>query len=203
MKKFLLCVLLFALMTGCAFANPRVALVQYKCLICEKYFYSFYGDELDSETINDPDIQLKKVFQLADRGKNLEDCSSNFKAHVFDKVAVGSKPLSEVARNMSKIAVVRDGPKLKDTTISSWHCLAPDCSSGRGPFYSLNKESFVLKDWEAQIDKMVSLKGERRIPKCQSKWTWGHAFYCEPSKKNQSLTSYELATLVYDIFYVK
>ena len=200
MKKFLLSFLIFALISSCAYADPKVSLVSYKCLICEKYYFSFEGDELDSETLNDPDIQPKRVFQLADRGKNLEPCSSNFKAHVFEKKSAASKPLSEVIRNASRIAVVKGGPALKYMRLFSWHCLAPDCSSGKGPFYTLNEDSLMLKDWEQQIDKIISMKGGRKIPKCQSRWTFGHAFYCD---KDQSVTSYELATLVYDIYYVK
>jgi len=201
MKKFLLCLMLLALMTGSACADAKVSLVSYKCLICERYYFSFEGDELDSETLNDPDIQPKRVFQLLDRGKNLEPCSSNFKAHVFERRSAASKPLSEVIRNASRIAVVRDGPKLKNTRLSTWRCLAPDC--GKGPFYTLNDDSLMLKDWEQQMDKIVSMKGGNKIPKCQSRWTWGHAFYREPSKKNQPVTSYEIATLAYDIYYVK
>ena len=202
MKKiFTLCAFLFALMTCAAWADAKLPMVSYKCLICEKYFFSFVGDSLDTDEINDPDIQLKKVFKLSNRGENFPACSSNFKAHVFEKKTAGRKPISEVAQNMDRIAVIKDGSNLRGITLSMWHCLAPDCSSGRGPFYTLNDDSLMLRDWEQQIDKIISMKGGRKIPKCQSRWTWGHAFY--RYKKDVPVKSYEIATIAYDLFYVK
>lgn len=203
MRKLCLCALILLLAAGGAFADAMIPIVQYKCLICEKKFYGFEGDELDSEEINDPDIQLRRVFQLADRGKNLDPCSSNFKAHVFDLVMVMLRPVSEIARNSSRIAVLKDGGNLKNTTISVWRCLAPDCSSGKGPFYTLNEDSLMQKDWEQQADRILSLKGSRKIPKCQSRYTWGHAFYCDPGKKKSPVKSYDIAQMAYDIYYVK
>ncbi|MBR2209389.1 MAG: hypothetical protein IJ859_11330 [Synergistaceae bacterium] len=204
MKKFLLfwlSVLIFALMSSCAFADAKVALVSYKCLICERYYFSFDGDELDSETLNDPDIQPKRVFQLLDRGKNLEPCSSNFKAHVFERKSAASKPLSEVIKNASRIAVVKDGPYLKNMDISEWQCMAPDCK--RDKIYTLNDENLMIRDWEAQTDKIFSLKGGRKIPKCQSRYTFGHAFFRSASMKHAPVKSYDIAQLAYDIYYVK
>lgn len=201
MKKIFLCALLLALMTTSAFANAKVSIVQYKCLICQKYFYGFDGDELDSEELNDPDIQPKRVFQLLDRGKNLEPCSSNFKAHVFDKKGTASKPLSEIIRNASRIAVVKDGPNLKNADISEWVCMAPDCKQDK--IYTLNDENLMIRDWEAQIDKIVSIKGGRKIPKCKSRYTFGHAFFRSASMRHVPVKSYDIAQLAYDIYYVK
>ncbi len=201
MKKFLLCALLLALMTGCAFANAKISIVQYKCLICQRYYYGFDGDELDSETLNDPDIQPKRVFQLLDRGKNLETCSTNFKAHVFEKKGTASKPLSEIIKNASRFAVVRDGPNLKNTDISEWVCMAPDCKQDK--IYTLNDENLMIRDWEAQTDKIFSLKGGRKIPKCKSRYTFGHAFFRSASMRHASVKSYDIAQLAYDIYYVK
>ena len=205
MRKFFAlvsCAVLLALAaSSCAFADAKVPIVRYRCLICEKYFYGFDGDELDSEEINDPDIQLKRVFTLADRGKNLPPCSSNFKAHVFDKIDVSSKPMSEIAKNATRIAVLKDGPNLKGTTISDWHCMAPDCM--REQIYTLNDENLMIRDWEQQTDKIISLKGDRKIPKCQSRYIWGHAFYRSASIDHASVKSYDIATLAYDIYYVK
>ena len=199
MKKFLFSVLILALMSGCAFADAKVALVSYKCLVCDRYYFSFDGDELDSETLNDPDIQPKRVFQLLDRGKNLEPCSSNFKAHVFERKSSASKPISEIIRNASRIAVVKDGPNLKNTTITEWQCMAPDCL--RSKIYTLNNETLMLKDWEAQTDRIFSIKGSRRVPKCQSRHTFGHAFFPSAAMDKKPVKSYEIATLAYDIYY--
>lgn len=201
MKKFFVAVLILALLTGCAYADAKVALVSYKCLVCDRYYFSFDGDELDSETLNDPDIQPKRVFQLADRGKNLEPCSSNFKAHVFERKSSASKPLSEIIKNASRIAVVKDGPNLKNTTISEWQCMAPDCL--RSKIYTLNDENLMIRDWEAQLDKIISIKGGRKVPKCQSRYIFGHAFYRSASMDHASVKSYDIATLAYDIYYVK
>ncbi|MBR1486988.1 MAG: hypothetical protein IJ597_07025 [Synergistaceae bacterium] len=201
MKKFLISLLLVLISACCALADTKVTIVQYRCLICEKYFYGFDGDELDSEELNDPDIQLRRVFQLADRGKNLQPCSSNFKAHVFDKKGTAQKPISEIARNMSRIAVVKDGPNLKNTTISDWVCLAPDCLAHT--MYTLNNENLMITDWEQQIDKIVSIKGNRKLPKCKSRHTFGHAFFRSASMNKVPVKSYDIAQYAYDLYYVK
>ena len=205
MKKFLISCLISLLIifaaAGFAFADTKITIVQYRCLICEKYFYGFDGDELDSEELNDPDIQLKRVFQLADRGKNLAPCSSNFQAHVFDKKGTAEKPISEVVRNASRIAVVRNGKNLKNTNISEWTCLAPDCLAHT--IYTLNNENLMVTDWEQQIDKIVSIKGNRKVPKCKSRYTFGHAFFRSASMNHAPVKSYDIAQYAYDIYYVK
>ena len=201
MKKFLISLLLVFVAANFAFADTKVRIVQYRCLVCDKYFYGFDGDELDSEELNDPDIQLNRVFQLGDRGKNLDPCKGGFKAHVFDKKGTAEKPISEVARNMSRIAVVKDGPNLKNTTISEWVCLAPDCLAHT--IYTLNDENLMITDWEQQIDKIISIKGNRKVPKCKSRYTFGHAFFRSASMNKESVKSYDIAQYAYDLYYVK
>ena len=193
--------LILAGAAGCASADARVTIVRYQCLVCEEYFYGFDGDPLDSEEINDPDIQLRRVFQLGDRGKNLAPCSGNFKAHVFERKDASSRPMSEIVKNMSRIAVLRDGGNLNNTTLSGWRCMAPDC--GREHIYTLNDENLMIRDWEQQTDKIFSLKGDRKIPKCQSRYTWGHAFFRSSSMNRAPVKSYDIAQQIYDIYWVK
>ena len=203
MKKFLiiiLCVLILAVTAGCAAADTKIPIVRYRCLICEKYFYGFDGDQLESEEINDPDIQLKRVFTLANRGKNLPQCGSNFKAHVFDRIDVASKPLSEVVKNASRIAILKGGTSLKGVTISEWVCMAPDCK--RSNMFTLNDENLLIADWEQQPDKIVNLKGEK-LSKCKSRYIPGHAFWRLLHNKYAPVKSYDIAQLAYEIYYVK
>ncbi|MCR5347272.1 MAG: hypothetical protein K6E38_05785 [Fretibacterium sp.] len=204
MRKFFTlfsCAVLGVLMAGAAaFADAKIPIVQYQCLVCDKYFYGFDGDPLDSEELNDPDVQLKRVFQLENRGKNLDPCRGDFKAHVFDRIAVSSRPVSEVVRNMSRIAVLKDGPKLRGVTISEWSCMAPDCLKSN--MFTLNDDNLMITDWEQQTDKIFNLKGEK-ISKCKSRYIPGHAFWRNLSKKSSPVTSYEIAQRIYDIYYVK
>ena len=190
---------LLGLLTGCASADTKIPIVRYRCLVCERYFYGFDGDPLDSEELNDPDIQLKRVFTLANRGKNLDPCGS-FKAHVFERIDVASKPLSEVVKNASRIAVLKDGPNLKGVDISEWSCMAPDCMKRN--MFTLNTENLLITDWEQQTDKIVNLKGEK-ISKCKSRYVPGHAFWRSLSNPHAPVKSYDIAQLAYDIYYVK
>ena len=205
MRKFFALIsitVLAALMaSSCAFADAKLPIVQYQCMVCDKYFYGFDGDPLDSEELNDPDIQLKRVFQLGDRGKNLEPCSGGFKAHVFERVGTFEATMSEIAKHMSRIAVLKDGKNLNNMTISDWVCMAPDCR--KGEMYTLNDENLMITDWEQQLDKIVSLKGGHKIPKCNSRYLWGHAFWRSAGLDHAPVKSYDIAQLAYDIYYVK
>ena len=191
---------LLVLTEACAFADAMIPITTYKCLVCEKKFYAFQGDDLDTEELNDPDIQPTRVFTLADRGKNFPNCGS-FKAHVFDQQETMLRPMSEIAKNASRIAVVKGGPNLNGVTISQWWCLANACNAG--PFYTLNEDKLIQKDWEQQPDRIISLKGSRKISRCKLKWVYGHPFVCQPSYKKASVKSYDIAQLAYDIYYVK
>ena len=205
MKK--LCALtvfvLLALMELRAFADAMIPITTYKCLVCEKKFYAFQGDDLDTEELNDPDIQPKRVFTLADRGKNFPDCGS-FKAHVFEQQETMLRPMSQIAHNAARIAVIRGGKNLTGITITEWFCmLAPWGCGCKWPVYTLNDERLNIKDWEQQPDKIVAIKGDRKIPKCQSKWGYGHAFIPKGMLKPKPVTSEQIATVAYDLFYVK
>jgi hypothetical protein len=205
MRKFFALIsitVLAALMASSyAFADAKLPIVQYQCMVCDKYFYGFDGDPLDSEELNDPDIQLKRVFTLGNRGKNLEPCSGGFKAHVFERVAVESRPLSQIVKNMDRIAIVKDGPNLKGVTMSDWHCMAPDCLKSN--IFTLNDDNLLITDWEQQTDKIVNLKEGKGISKCKSRYVPGHAFWRNMSTKYSPATSYEIAQRIYDIYYVK
>ncbi|MBQ6910436.1 MAG: hypothetical protein IJQ29_09995 [Synergistaceae bacterium] len=201
MRKILLALMLVFSFNALAFADAMIPIVQYKCLVCDKYFYGFDGDELDSEEINDPDEQLRRVFQLGDRGKNLAPCTGGFKAHVFDRIAVANKPMSQIAKNMSRIAVLKGGGNLKGVTISEWRCAAPDCL--RDNIFTLNDDNLMIADWEQQTDKIFSLKGAGKLPKCKSRYTWGHAFWRSASLSRAPVKSYDIAQQAYDIYWVK
>ena len=205
MKKFFapfLCAALSVILAaGSAFADAMIPIVAYKCLVCEKNFYGFKGDELDSEELNDPDIQLKRVFTLADWNSNLPPCSSNFKAHVFEMRSVMLRPVSEIIRNASRIAVVKGGRSLQDTVITAWICKMKDCGSTLY-VYTLNEDSLMQKDWEQQIDHIFNLKN-KKIPKCQSRYSWGHAFAKSSRAIKSPVTSLQIAQLAEKIYYVK
>ena len=187
----------------CAFADALIPITTYKCLVCEKKFYAFQGDDLDTEELNDPDIQPKRVFTLADRGKNFPDCGS-FKAHVFEQQETMGRPMSQIAKNAARIAVIRGGKPLTGITITEWRCLFGIYGCGcKWPVYTLNDDRLNIKDWDIQPDKLIAMKGDRRIPKCNEKGAYGHAFIPAGMLRPKPVSSEQIGTVLYDLFYVK
>ena len=187
-------VALLGLAAGCAFADPKVTFTVYRCLACDKMFQSFPGDKLDSNEFKKESDQLRRVFQFRDRGKNLPPCR-RFKYHVFDRKGEATSGLSWFARgDTERFAVLRDGGTLSGIKLTEWECVY--CKKH---FYSLNDENLNIRDWELQTSFLFNIRGQA-IPKCTSKDTWGHVFF---PKKTGSVKSYELATIVYDLYWVK
>ena len=173
---------------GSAFADPRITFTTYKCLGCDKIFQSFPGDQLERDDFKKESDQLRRVFRFGDRGKNFEPCKK-FKYHIFNN-------LSGIAgTNAADItAVVRDGGSLSGISLTEWECVY--CKKH---FYSLNNENLNVRDWEYQTQFLFNMK-RQAIPKCSAPDTWGHIF--QPVKTG-SVKSYELATIVYDLYWVK
>ncbi|MBR0094475.1 MAG: hypothetical protein IJP91_04280, partial [Synergistaceae bacterium] len=110
MKKFFASVLLFMMLAACAEADPKITFNVYKCLICDRLFQSFPGDNLDAKDFKDKE-QLRRVFRFSDRGKNLQECKNGFKSHVFEKKGSNTTGFSSLANSSAKdvTAVIRDG----------------------------------------------------------------------------------------------
>ena len=198
MKKFWALIFIFALfcINNAAFADPKVSFNFYKCLVCDKSFQSFQGDQLDAKDFRDGNTQLRRVFQFANRSKNFPECKNGFKYHVFEKRGTNTTGLSSL-RNSSmseNVAVIRDGGTLSGLSLTEWECVY--CKKH---FYSLNNENLNIRDWELQTSFLYNLKGQA-IQKCSSPDTWGHIFF---PKKTSSVKSYELSTIVYDLYWVK
>ena len=195
MKKFFASVLLFMMLTACAEDDPKITFNVYKCLICDRLFMSFPGDNLDAKDFKDKE-QLRRVFRFSDRGKNLQECKNGFKSHVFEKKGSNTTGLSSLANSNAKdmTAVIRDGGSLNSIKLTEWECLY--CKKH---FYSLNDENLNIRDWELQTSFLYNMKGQA-IQKCSYPETWGHIFV---QKKTGSVKSYELATIVYDLYWVK
>ncbi len=204
MKKLLLCVMFIGICSG-SYANVKLPLVQYKCEDCKKFFYAFKGDNLDSLELAVPSNQWNRLFRLSNYQAHIDECSGklthNFKYNDTDDV-----PMSEIARNASRIVVVKNGKNLQGIRFSSWWCLHEGCSS-IAIIYSLNEENLQVRDWEQQPSMLKSLKGAS-IPKCDATDIWGntvfgHAFFFDSATKDHEITSYELAKMAEDIYYVK
>ena len=198
MRKFF-ALFLFAVSfgtVGSAFADPRITFTVYKCLVCDKQFQSFPGDPLDDKKFKDEKEQLKRVFRFGDRGKNLNQCKGSFKAHIFQKTGTNSTGLSGIANTgLSDITgVIRDGGSLSGIKLTEWECVY--CKKH---FYSLNDENLNIRDWEFQTQFLFNMK-RQAIPKCPVDGTWGHVFI---PKRTGSVKSYELATIAYDLYWVK
>lgn len=187
-------VVLLALAAGRASADPKATFTAYKCLACDKIFMSFPGDKLDANDFKKESDQLRRVFQFKDRGKNLPPCRQ-FKYHIFEKKGESTSGISWLARgDTERLAVVRDGGALSGIKLTEWECVY--CKKH---FYSLNDENLNVRDWELQTSFLFNLKGQA-IPKCTAPDVWGHIFF---PKKTGSVKSYELATIVYDLYWVK
>ena len=196
MKKiFSLALLALLAAAGCASADPRITFTVYKCLACDKLFMSFPGDQLERDDFKKESDQLRRVFRFGDRGKNFEPCKKS-KYHIFSKHGTDSTGLSSLAgTQMADVtAVIRDGGSLSGISLTEWECVY--CKKH---FYSLNNENLNVRDWEFQTQFLFNMK-RQAIPRCSAPDTWGHIF--QPVKTG-SVKSYELATIVYDLYWVK
>ena len=187
----------FIFITCSASADPKISFNAYKCLVCDKVFQSFPGDELDRKDLRDEKDQIRRIFQYKDRGKNLPQCKNGFKGHVFEKKGTNTTGLSSLARSSSMseyFGIIKDGGSLSGIKLTEWECVY--CKKH---FYSLNDENLNIRDWELQTNFLYNMKGNA-IPKCSVPGTWGHIFF---PKKTGSVKSYELATIIYDLYWVK
>ena len=196
MKKIFFCALLIFMLASCACADPKISFTVYKCLVCDKLFQSFPGDNLDAKDFKDKDPQLRRIFQFGNRGKNFPECKNGFKHHVFDKKGTNSTGLSSLVNSSmaEHVGVIRDGGTLNGINLTEWECVY--CKKH---FYSLNNENLNIRDWELQRNYLYNLKGQA-IQKCSKPDVWGHIFV---PKTTGSVKSYELATIVYDLYFVK
>ena len=195
MKKFFALIALFFVLTAPASADPKITFNVYKCLVCDKLFQSFPGDNLDAKDFKDQQ-QLRRIFQFGDRGKNFPECKNGFKYHIFEKKGTNTTGLSSLRNSSmaSNVGIVKDGGSLSGINLTEWECVY--CKKH---FYSLNNENLNIRDWELQTGFLFNMKGQA-IPKCTKPGVWGHIFY---PKKTGSVKSYELATIAYDLYWVK
>ena len=204
MKKLILCAALLVLSSGSAFANATIPLVHYKCLACNEFFYSFDGDDLTHIDFITPEAQDSRFVQLADRSKKIKECP-NSRGHVFSKIGVKDVKMSNLADPdvKQRVVVIKGGKNLNHTTIASWYCLDVfECTTCKlGSCYTLNNENLVIRDWERQPELIVNLKDGKGIPKCTSTEAKGHAFY--HNSRAESVTSYQIATLINVLYWVK
>ena len=110
-RLFLFVVLLSCLLfpAGTARAATKVQIVEYKCRVCDKLFYSFKGDKVGENELAKQAEQLAKLSQLAERGKRLEECRGGYKSHVLDKTREGEATMEFISKNLQRFFVVKDG----------------------------------------------------------------------------------------------
>ena len=197
LRKFLLLILLILISAfSPAHADPKIDFNVYKCKVCDKTFYSFQGDQIDDKKFKDKPEQLKRIFTFANRSKNFPECKNGFKTHIFDKKGTTPMKVSDLAKSnfIEKLAVLRDGGALNTIKLTEWYCVY--CKK---VFYSINDENLNIRDWERQRDFLFNLKGQQ-IYKCTAKDVLGHVFY---PRTTGSVKSYELCTIVHDLYWVK
>ena len=196
MKKFSAFLIMIILFTATmADANPKISFTIYKCLACDKLFQSFPGDKLDAKELKKENDQLKRVFTFSNRSKNFPECKK-FKYHIFEYKGTNTTGLSALTSSSfaDNVAVIRDTGVLSGINLTEWECVY--CKKH---FYSINEENLNIRDWERQTDYLYNLKGQA-IPKCTKEGVLGHIFY---PKTTGSVKSYELSTIVYDLYWVK
>ena len=185
-KLFALFTLAALLSAGVAWADPRITMTVYKCMVCDKEFYSFPGDALD-----------KKEYKVVDYGsKNLNQCKNGFKTHIFDKKGTKDFTVSNLTRFSwaEYVGIIKDGGALNGIKLTEW-----TCGYCKKPFYSINDENINIRNWEQQGSYVMNLKG-RGLQKCTKPGVLGHAFYL---KSTGSVNSYTLARKADDIYWVK
>ena len=193
-RLFLFVVLLSCLLfpAGTARAATKVQIVEYKCRVCDKLFYSFKGDKVGENELAKQAEQLAKLSQLAERGKRLEECRGGYKSHVLDKTREGEATMEFISKNLQRFFVVKDGGSLNGS-LMEWECFI--CKK---PFYSLNREDLNIKEWDEQQNYLFNLKG-RPIYRCKDGY-YGHVFML---KKEGSCKPEELGVVVNDLYWSK
>ena len=193
-RLFLFVVLLSCLLfpAGTARAATKVQIVEYKCRVCDKLFYSFKGDKVGENELAKQAEQLAKLSQLAERGKRLEECRGGYKSHVLDKTREGEATMEFISKNLQRFFVVKDGGSLNGS-LMEWECFI--CKK---PFYSLNRENLNIKEWDEQQNYLFNLKG-RPIYRCKDGY-YGHVF---KSLKESSFRSLELVIKVENVYWSK
>ena len=114
-----LAVLLFCVLfpVGTARAVTKVQIVEYKCRVCDKLFYSFKGDKVGEDELAKQDKQLAKLSQLAERGKRLEECRRGYKSHVLDKTREGEATMEFISQNLDKFVVLKSSGSDRKSTV--------------------------------------------------------------------------------------
>ena len=201
MKKFMLCAVIMLLCAVSASAEVKLPIRSYYCPDCDKYFYCIEGDDLADLRLAVPSNQINRVFKLSNYQANLEPCKDKL-IHSFEYNMTREMPISQVLKHATRIAVIKDGPRLKPLESSSWWCLNPGCTD---PFiiYSLQNDSFILRDWEQQPDKIINMKTLKGIVKCNMPYGFGHAFKYDSSRHDVPVSSYDFARTLEDYYYVK
>ena len=201
MKKFFALFFFVMLMASCvnlsadmASANPKINFISYQCRVCGKMFESLPGDDLTAKDVSGKE-QMRRVFQFSNRGKNFPECKNGMKFHALEKKGSISAGLDVLCNPFAEtVGVIRDGGALSGISLTEWECVY--CKKH---YYSLNNENLNIRDWEQQTSYLYNLK-RQAIPKCTVPGTWGHIFF---PKTTGSVKSYELATIVYDLYWVK
>ena len=201
MKKFTLSFMFVLILAVSACAEVKLPIRSYYCQDCDTYFYCIEGDDLADLKLSVPSNQINRVFKLSNHQGHLQPCKGKL-IHSFEYNTTRDMPISQVLKYADKIAVIKDGPKLKCLESSSWWCVNPGCND---PFiiYSLQNDSFILRDWEQQPDKIINMKTLKGIVKCSMPYSFGHAFHYDSSKHDVPISSYSFAEMLGDFYYVK
>ncbi len=201
MKKFMMSVAFMLICVVSAYAEIKLPIRSYRCDDCDKYFYSIDGDDLSQLDFLVPSNQINRIFKLSNYQANLEPCKGKM-IHNFEYNMTRDLPISEVLKHSSRIAVIKDGARLNCLATSSWWCVNPGCND---PFiiYSLQNDSFILRDWEQQPDKIINMKTLKGIVKCNMPYSFGHAFKYDSGTHDTPVSSYSFAKSLEDYYYVK
>ena len=76
MKKFFVISILFVIVvSSAASAEIKFNFNKYRCIVCDKVFESFPGDDLMKKDFTDKQ-QTNRVFQFLDSSRNLPECKT-------------------------------------------------------------------------------------------------------------------------------
>lgn len=188
-----LLLVILSILSSCAYAAPTISVNEYECLVCDKTFYSFRGDELDKKDFLNDKKQYETVFQLYDPGRHLDQCKNGWKTHKFDRKGTKSVAPSFIVQNMPKFVSTKSG-STTNATLWTWECLV--CKK---TFYSFG-DNLNIKSWHEQPSNIYNLKNNRPIAKCNDQYILGHVFKL---KSMTSVSSAKIASVLNDLYYVK
>ena len=193
MKKFVLALAALLLFAAGGWADNKVEVIEYKCLVCGKTFFSFKGDDLMRREINGNPKQYDKLYQLYDKGRHIEQCRNNFKHHRFDRRNTRSVTPCFINQTIQCFVIIKDGGAV-NTSLWTWECLV--CHKN---FYSFG-DNLNVRAWHDQPNWLRNVKSNRSIYKCSDEYILGHVF---KFKSKGSVSSQNIANLLENIYFVR